>query len=112
VTYCNSISKTGTHSCELEKDHDGPCRAESFRGGYVFWRPAPPAPRGEQISVHVPPENLIPYRRIMNLARHVDSIGNTRSNRGDYAGANAAWTRAERISREAQKLRVPGKGGK
>jgi hypothetical protein len=58
--------------------------------------------------VHVPPENLVRYRRIMNLARHVERIGNQRSNRGDYAGANRAWARASRISAEAQTLRVPG----
>jgi hypothetical protein len=66
-----------------------------------------PAPR-KRTSVHVPPENLVRYRRIMNLARHVERIGNQRSNRGDYAGANRAWSRASRISAEAQTLRVPG----
>lgn len=40
--YCNSVNKAGTHSCELDKDHDGKCRQESFDGGYVFW----PKPEG------------------------------------------------------------------
>jgi hypothetical protein len=69
-----------------------------------------PAPR-KRISVHVPPENLVRYRRLMNLARHVERIGNQRSNRGDYAGANRAWSRASRISADAQTLRVPGRNG-
>ena len=75
---------------------------------------APPEPLPEPkprkpISVHVPPENLDRYRRLMNLARHVERIGNTRSNRGDYAGANRAWNRAGRISDDAQTLRVRGR---
>lgn len=38
--FCNSLSKGGTHSCELEKGHRGNrCQAESLdRGGYVFWK--------------------------------------------------------------------------
>jgi hypothetical protein len=72
--------------------------------------PARPAPEPrKRISVHVPPENLIRYRRLMNLARHVERIGNQRSNRGDYAGANRAWNRAGRISDAAQTLRVRGR---
>jgi len=62
--------------------------------------------------MHVPDENLPRYRRIMELARKVESIGNQRSNRGDYAGANAAWARASKISNSAQALRVPGWSGK
>jgi hypothetical protein len=67
-----------------------------------------PAPR-KGTRVHVPPENLERYRRIMNLARHVERIGNQRSNRGDYAGANRAWNRASKISTAAQTLRVRGR---
>jgi hypothetical protein len=62
--------------------------------------------------VHVPDERLARYRRIMELYRHVDRIGNARSNRGDYAGANRAWTRADTIRSAAQELRVPGKHGR
>lgn len=62
--------------------------------------------------MHVPPENLPRYRRLMALVRKVDRIGNNRSNRGDYAGANRAWRLASRISTVAQSLRVPGKSGK
>jgi hypothetical protein len=62
--------------------------------------------------VHVPNERLARYRRIIELYRHVDRIGNARSNRGDYAGANRAWTRADAIRSAAQELRVPGKKGK
>ena len=58
--------------------------------------------------MHVPDENLPRYRRLMELVRHVDRIGNNRSNRGDYAGANSAWSRSSRISSVAQSLRVPG----
>lgn len=69
-----------------------------------------PEPRGRRL--HVPPENLDRYRRIMNLARHIDRIGNTRSNRGDYAGANRAWVRAAKVQETAQTLRVPGRSGR
>jgi len=62
--------------------------------------------------MHVPPENLPRYRRLMKLVRRVDSIGNARSNRGDYAGANRAWRMASRISIVAQGLRVPGANGR
>jgi hypothetical protein len=62
--------------------------------------------------MHVPDKNLPRYRRLMDLVRKVERIGNNRSNRGDYAGANAAWGRASKISSEAQKLRVPGWNGK
>lgn len=58
--------------------------------------------------MHVPDENLPRYRRLMALVRKVERIGNNRSNRGDYAGANAAWSRSSRISTAAQSLRVPG----
>lgn len=58
--------------------------------------------------MHVPDENLPRYRRLMELARKVDRIGNNRSNHGDYGGANAAWARASKISAAAQSLRVPG----
>jgi hypothetical protein len=75
--------------------------------------PAAPPPRAaKEPRVHVPDQNLERYRRIMNLYRHVDRIGNTRSNRGDYAGANAAWSRADRIKTHAQTLRVPGRAGR
>jgi hypothetical protein len=67
-----------------------------------------PAPEPKGSRVHVPAENLERYRRIMNLARHVERIGNQRSNRGDYAGANRAWSRASAIQQTAQTLRVPG----
>jgi hypothetical protein len=62
--------------------------------------------------MHVPDENLPRYRRLMDLVRHVERIGNNRSNRGDYGGANAAWARASKISSVAQALRVPGWNGK
>jgi hypothetical protein len=71
--------------------------------------PAPPPARAEEPRVHVPEERLARYRRIMALFRKVDRIGNTRSNRGDYAGANAAWTRADKIRTAAQTLRVRGR---
>jgi hypothetical protein len=58
--------------------------------------------------MHVPDENLTHYRRLKKLYRHVDNIGNKRSNRGDYSGANAAWRRAGRILETAQSLRVWG----
>jgi hypothetical protein len=58
--------------------------------------------------MHVPEHNLPRYRRLIALARHVDSIGNKRSNRGDYGGANRAWGQASKISAVAQQLRVPG----
>lgn len=78
--------------------------------------PTPPPARQEPeprkgTRVHVPPESLERYRRIMNLARHVERIGNQRSNRGDYAGANRAWNRASKISTAAQTLRVRGRNG-
>lgn len=44
----------------------------------------------------------------MELVRMVDTVGNKRSNRGDYGGANQAWGRASRIKAVAQQLRVPG----
>ena len=56
--------------------------------------------------MHVPNENLPRYRRLKKLHRHVDSIGNRRSNRGDYSGANAAWRRAGQIMQAAQSLRA------
>lgn len=59
--------------------------------------------------MHVPDENLPRYRSLMELVRKTERIGNNRSNRGDYAGANAAWGRASRISGDAQSLRVPGR---
>lgn len=37
MTYCNSISPTRTHSCELYLGHPRKCRRESFDGGYAFW---------------------------------------------------------------------------
>lgn len=58
--------------------------------------------------MHVPDENLPRYRRLMELSRQSERVGNNRSNKGDLAGANAAWARASRINAEAQKLRVPG----
>lgn len=58
--------------------------------------------------MHVPPEHLTRYRRIIELYRKVDNIGNARSNRGDYPGANAAWRRAAKIQNVAQELRVSG----
>jgi hypothetical protein len=58
--------------------------------------------------MHVPDENLPRYRRLMELSRHIERIGNHRSNRGDYRGANAAWARASKVSHNAQSLRVPG----
>ena len=58
--------------------------------------------------MHVPDENLPRYRRLMALVRKVERIGNDRSNRGDYPGANAAWSRSSKISSAAQSLRVPG----
>jgi hypothetical protein len=61
--------------------------------------------------MHVPPENLPRYRRLMVLYERVEWIGNARSNRGDYAGANAAWHRASEIHHAAQELRVPGRNG-
>lgn len=78
--------------------------------------PTPPPPREDpaprkRTRMHVPEENLPRYRRLMNLARHVERIGNQRSNRGDYAGANRAWTRASKISEEATILRVRGRKG-
>lgn len=79
---------------------------------------APPAPRPEPEPepkgprVHVPPENLDRYRRLMALVHKVDRIGNTRSNRGDYAGANRAWSRASAIKQTAQTLRVRGRAGR
>ena len=75
--------------------------------------PAPPPARQDPprkgTGVHVPPENLERYRRLVELARHVDRIGDKRSNHGDYAGANRAWSRASRIKSYAQTLRVPGR---
>lgn len=71
-------------------------------------REDPPARKGKP-RVHVPPENLERYRRMVELARHVDRIGDKRSNHGDYAGANRAWSRASRIKTAAQTLRVPGR---
>lgn len=61
--------------------------------------------------MHVPNENLTRYRRLIALARRVESIGNARSNRGDYPGANRSWRLAARITNVAQGLRVPGKNG-
>lgn len=58
--------------------------------------------------MHVPEPSLPRYRRLIALARHIDSIGNRRSNRGDYGGANRAWSQASKISAVAQQLRVPG----
>ncbi len=48
----------------------------------------------------------------MALYRLVDNIGNKRSNRGDYSGANAAWRRAGTIMNAAQALREAGWRGK
>jgi len=62
--------------------------------------------------LHVPPDNLTRYRRLIALYRKVDRIGNMRSNRGDYPGANAAWRRAAQIQNVAQDLRVAGRWGK
>jgi hypothetical protein len=62
--------------------------------------------------MHVPPDNLDRYRRLIALYRKVDRIGNMRSNRGDYPGANAAWRRAATIQHVAQELRVSGYRGK
>lgn len=62
--------------------------------------------------MHVPDENLPRYRRLMALYRKLDSIGGHRSNRGDYAGANAVWHRATKVHHAAQDLRVPGSTGK
>jgi hypothetical protein len=62
--------------------------------------------------MHVPDESLPRYRRLMKLYRMVDDVGNARSNRGDYAWANAAWRRSGKISNAAQALRVPGPKGK
>ena len=62
--------------------------------------------------MHVPDENLRRYRRLMALVRHVERIGNMRSNRGDYPGANAAWGRAAKISSVAQSLRTAGWSGR
>ena len=61
--------------------------------------------------MYVPDENLPRYRRLVALARRVEHIGNARSNRGDYPGANRAWRMAARINTVAQGLRVPGKNG-
>jgi hypothetical protein len=62
--------------------------------------------------MHVAPEDLTRYRRLVRLAHRLSSIGNIRSGRGDYTGANRAWRQEEQIVNEAQKLRVPGKDGK
>jgi hypothetical protein len=62
--------------------------------------------------MHVPAENLPRYRRLMKLYDKVEWIGNLRSNRGDYVGANAAWRRAAQINHIAQELRVPGRDGR
>lgn len=62
--------------------------------------------------MHVPPENLHRYRRLMKLYRLVDDIGNRRSNRGDYPGANAAWRRSGTILNTAQALREAGWRGR
>ena len=58
--------------------------------------------------MHVPDENLPRYRRLMALVRKIERIGNNRSNRGDYPGANAAWRRSSEVSTAAQSLRVMG----
>lgn len=62
--------------------------------------------------MHVPDENLPRYRRLMKLYDRLEWIGNTRSNRGDYAGANRAWRMAAKIHVIAQGLRVPGRNGR
>lgn len=59
--------------------------------------------------MHVPPENLARYRRLMALSRHLESIGNHRSGRGDYDGANAVWLRATLARARGYELRVPGR---
>lgn len=59
--------------------------------------------------MHVPESNLPRYRRLMALAWLLDRIGNRRSGRGDYAGANNAWARRGRVADVAQGLRVPGR---
>jgi hypothetical protein len=61
--------------------------------------------------MHVRDEDLPRYRRLMKLARRVEQIGNARSNRGDYPGANRAYRMSSRIITVAQSLRVPGKNG-
>lgn len=106
-TFCNSIAPDRQHSCELTAGHAGKCRQERPAGGYKFWS-IEPAPAKEP-RVHVPAENLERYRRLIKLAQHVERIGNARSNRGDYAGANRAWSRESRIREQAQTLRVPGR---
>lgn len=62
--------------------------------------------------MHVAPENLIRYRRLVRLAHKLSSIGNVRSGRGDYVGANKAWRQEEQVVQQAQALRVPGSDGK
>jgi hypothetical protein len=37
MSYCNSLSPSRTHSCELKFAHAGQCRQERFEGGYAFW---------------------------------------------------------------------------
>lgn len=59
--------------------------------------------------MHVAPEHLIRYRRLVRLAHRLSSVGNLRSGRGDYTGANKAWRQEEQVVRQAQALRVPGK---
>ena len=62
--------------------------------------------------MHVPDENLPRYRRLMVLYRKMDFLGATRSNRGDYAGANDIWRRAAKVHHAAQDLRIPGTLGR
>jgi hypothetical protein len=55
---------------------------------------------------HVPEENLGRYRRLMQISRQLDSLGNQVSGRGQYADANVLWEMASKYRNKAQELRV------
>lgn len=62
--------------------------------------------------MHVPDEELPRYRKLVALAGVLECMGNTRSGKGDYAGAHEAWAQEARIRKVANELRVPGRDGK
>lgn len=60
--------------------------------------------------MHVPEENLLRYRGLMDLSRKLDSAGGAASGIGGDKGkahANTLWSMSAHYRAEAQKLRVP-----
>jgi hypothetical protein len=60
-------------------------------------------------DMHVPEENLRLYRRISDIARRLDTVGNHLSGVGLYDHANTAWGLSADVRKQAYALRVPGK---